>query len=466
MRSFRMTVMSAVLFIVLSTLHHTADAQQLGVYTKRPNLNISPNCNGLLEYLPGGYDPNGTTRYPLLIFIMGINSHGDGSIAALENLFSSGGGFPTDQMKDGIWVESYTVNGQTHKFIVITPQFITPFDVAQPSPQDVNAVINYSIANYKVDTTRIYLTGNSSGGGPVIDYVGADSAHAFGYRHRIAAIVPFTPVAWPTQAKANVYKNNNIPVWGFANEFDTGVPPWFVTGLVDMINNPTPPSPPAKATIFPDSGHISWWHPYMRTFTENGLNIYQWMLQYTRTFTVLPVKFTMFNAQCENGKVKLLWKITGETNSKDYSVERSENGSSWTNIGTLAAAAQGSGEKAYSYTDPSGNGKVYYRIVEIGYDGQKTYSNIIQNNCSSQPSISLYPNPVKDGSSLTVVSANPGRLSYYVVDSKGSVVIRQESMIPAGTSLVPLNTSMLPGGVYTLQASWNNESRQLKFIKN
>jgi dienelactone hydrolase len=466
MRSFRMTVLCAVLCFLFSFTRYSANAQQLGVYTKRPNLNISPNCNGLLDYLPGGYDPNGTTRYPLLIFLMGINSHGDGSIADLEHLFSSGGGFPTDQMRDGIWVESYTVNGQTHKFIVITPQFITPFDVAQPSPQDVNAVINYSITNYKVDTTRIYLTGNSSGGGPVIDYIGADSASAFGYRHRIAAIVPFTPVAWPTQAKANVFKNNNIPVWGFANEFDTGVPPWFVTGLVDMINTPTPPSPPAKATIFPEAGHISWWHPYMRTYTENGLNIYQWMLQYTRTFSVLPVKFTMFNAQCENGKVKLLWKTGGETNSKDFYIERSANGSSWTNIGSLLAAGQAVGEKVYTYTDPSGNGKFYYRIVETGYDGQKTYSSVIQNNCSSRPSIALYPNPVRDGSSLTVIAANPGQLSYYVIDAKGSIVLRQTTMIPAGTSLVPVNTSMLPKGMYTLQASWEDENQQVKFIKN
>src|SRR5688572_20390501 len=103
MRSFRMTVLCAVLCILFSITHFTVAAQQTGVYTKRPNLNISPNCNGLLDYLPGGYDPNGTARYPLLIFLMGINSHGDGSIAALENLFSSGGGFPTDQMKDGIW---------------------------------------------------------------------------------------------------------------------------------------------------------------------------------------------------------------------------------------------------------------------------------------------------------------------------------------------------------------------------
>jgi hypothetical protein len=164
--------------------------------------------------------------------------------------------------------------------------------------------------------------------------------------------------------------------------------------------------------------------------------------------------------------VKLLWKTAGETNSKDFSVERSENGNTWSSIGTLVAAGQGTVEKQYTYTDPSGNGKIYYRIVEIGYDGQKTYSSVIQNNCSSKPSISLYPNPVREGASLTVISADPNQLRFYIIDSKGSIVLRQESTIPSGTSLVPINTSILPKGVYTLRASWGNESQQIKFIKN
>jgi hypothetical protein len=472
MSSFTRTVFCVLFISCLLLLAGPAISQPQivpqGTLSKRPNVNISPNCQGLVEYLPIGYDPNGTQRYPLLIFIMGINSHGSGSLSDLDRLFSSGGGFPTDQMKDSIWVESYTVNGQTYKFVVITPQFITDYNVAHPSAQDIDAVINYSLANYKIDPSRVYLTGNSSGGGPVWNYIGADSTGAYGYSNKIAAIVPFTAVVWPTQNKANVFKTKNIPVWAFANQFDTGVPVWFTEGFVDMINNPvgTAPNPPAKKTIFPDSGHISWWHPYMRTYTENGLNIYQWMLQYTRAeLSILPVKFSMFNAMCQNGKVKLLWKTQNETNSKDFYVEKSVNGNIWTSIGSVIAAGQSSLEKTYNYIDPAG-GNGFYRIVQVGFDGQKHYSTVIKNNCNATPSVSLFPNPVADIANLTIYTGNSTRLSYLIVDNKGAVVLRQEAMVPAGTNQVPVSVAALTRGLYTLQASWDKETKTIKFVKN
>ena len=471
MQSFTRTVFFLVFFSFFLVSVIPAGAQPVilpqGSLNKRANVNISPNSQGLLEYLPIGYDPNGTQLYPLLIFIMGINSHGDGSEADLERLFSSGGGFPPDQMRDSIWKEEYTVNGQTHKFVVITPQFMTDYNVVHPTPQDIDAVINYALINYKVDPARVYLTGNSSGGGPVWNYIGADSTYAHGYSDRIAAIVPFTAVVWPTQNKANVFKTKNIPVWAFANEFDTGVPVWFTQGFVDMINNPTPPNPPAKATIFPDSGHISWWHPYMRTYTENGLNIYEWMLQFTRAMnSVLPVKFSMFNANCANGKVNLSWKTQNESNSKNFSVERSENGNNWISIATIPSNGQNAGENSYSYTDPAGGNNGFYRVVEMGHDGQKTYSTVIRNNCTSKRSISVFPNPVQENAVLNIYSETNSKLSFYIVDNKGAVVARQESMLPAGTSQVTLPVGALSRGMYTLHASWENHTETIKLVKN
>ena len=63
----------------------TINAQQ-GTLTKRPNVPINSNCNGYLEYLPYNY-ANTTQKYPLLIYINGIGSTGDGSLTALDNLF-------------------------------------------------------------------------------------------------------------------------------------------------------------------------------------------------------------------------------------------------------------------------------------------------------------------------------------------------------------------------------------------
>jgi hypothetical protein len=248
--------------------------------TKRPNVSINTNCNGFLEYLPSGYS-SGSERYSLMIFFMGINSTGPGTDASLDKFFNTGGGFIQDQVVKGEFPESFTVNGQTHKFIIITPQFITDFNTRLPTPKEVDDVINYAVTHYRVDPSRIYLTGNSSGGGPVWDYVGASSAYA----NKIAAIVPFCGVSFPTQTKANVIRNAGIGVWAFHNQFDSGVPVSFTNDYISFINNPSPAPKQAKKTIFPNSGHDCWYQAYMRNYTEEGLNIYQWMLQFQRPLT-------------------------------------------------------------------------------------------------------------------------------------------------------------------------------------
>ena len=52
------------------------------------------------------------------------------------------------------------VNGQTFRYIVILPEFKTAASVV-----DIDHMITYLIAHYKVDPNRVYLTGNNSGGG-------------------------------------------------------------------------------------------------------------------------------------------------------------------------------------------------------------------------------------------------------------------------------------------------------------
>src|SRR5687767_8354623 len=99
----------------------TANAQ--GVLVKQAGVIVNANCHGYLEYLPPGYNPSGTQKYPLLLFFNGHGTQGDGSLTDL-NKFFTGGGTPPEQCDLGWWVPSYTVGGQTFSFIVITPQFI------------------------------------------------------------------------------------------------------------------------------------------------------------------------------------------------------------------------------------------------------------------------------------------------------------------------------------------------------
>src|SRR5947209_2427543 len=181
---------------------------------------------------------------------------------------------PVSLISQGKFPSSFNVNGQSFRCIILAPQFYT-----WPSASDIDQVINYAIQHYKVDINRIYLSGVSMRGGVTWDYTGGSLTSA----KRIAAIVPIAGASYPDQTKANIIASANLPVWALHNDGDPVVPSWYTTYYINYINSsPTPPNPLARKTIFHNDIHDSWTAAYDPTYTENGLNVYQWMLQYSR----------------------------------------------------------------------------------------------------------------------------------------------------------------------------------------
>ena len=216
-------------FLVMASLLSLAGTAQ--VQTAR-HLSMTPNSQGFYEYLPQGYNPNGSETYPVIIFVHGIGELGDGSPAQLPKMLwagipatINGGQFPT----------SVTVNGQTHKFIVLSPQFIS-----WPTGGDIENVINYAIANYKVNTQRIYLTGLSMGGGVVWEYAGASTTWA----SRLAALIPICGASWPDYNRARNINMANLPVWAIHNNDDGTCPVWYTNDYVNLINQAPAPAVP------------------------------------------------------------------------------------------------------------------------------------------------------------------------------------------------------------------------------
>ena len=157
---------TTVVAILFQTLFFHASGQ---VTTARLK-SITPNTNAYYEYLPKGYSATDTTRFPLLIHLIGAGDLGTGTASTITLLLRSG---PVFEISSGVFPDPVIVNGKSFGLIVIDPQFMI-----QPTVTDVNAVINYAIANYHVDTTRIYLTGLSMGGGVTWTYAGNQPAYA------------------------------------------------------------------------------------------------------------------------------------------------------------------------------------------------------------------------------------------------------------------------------------------------
>ncbi|MBS1566661.1 MAG: dienelactone hydrolase family protein [Bacteroidetes bacterium] len=226
---------------------------------------VTSNIGGFYKALPARYDST-TKKYPLLIFLHGVGELGNGS-SNLPSLLNNAVPRLLNQKK---FPAEFSSNGKSFSFIVINPQF-----KAWPAATDVNAMINYAIQHYRIDTTRIYVAGLSMGGGATWDY-------AVAYANRIAAIVPICGASWPSQEQLSNIAHANLPVWAFHNEDDGTVSVNTTKSNVNVLNSFNP-NPAAQMTLWATGGHDAWTKATNPATKEcNGKNMYEWMLQYTR----------------------------------------------------------------------------------------------------------------------------------------------------------------------------------------
>ncbi len=240
--------------------NETLPASQVAVtYT------VSSNIGGFYQALPAKYDST-SLKYPLMIFLHGVGELGNGASDLPKVLVNA----VPRLLNQKSFPPQFIVNGTSFSFIVISPQF-----KQWPQPEDVNAMIDYAVSHYRIDTTRIYVSGLSMGGGAVWDY-------AIAHPTRIAAVVPICGASWPSPAQCGNIASGKLPVWAFHNLDDGTVGSGTTTYIIDNINSFSP-AIPARKTIWPTGGHDAWTKATNPGTKEcDGKNMYEWMLGYTR----------------------------------------------------------------------------------------------------------------------------------------------------------------------------------------
>ena len=139
----------------------------------------------------------------------------------------------------------------------------------------MHAILQYVRNHYRVDETRIYLSGLSMGGGATWEYAGS------AYGKSIAAIVPMCGASWADSAVAKRIATNEVPGWAFHNIDDQSVTVNSTKRYVRLINAEHP-AHPVKMTLWEVGGHDAWTQSSDPEYKEDGKNMYEWMLQFRR----------------------------------------------------------------------------------------------------------------------------------------------------------------------------------------
>lgn len=195
-----------------------------------------------LLYLPDGYDNDTNKRWPLLIFLHGSGERGD-DLARVKlhgppQLVEQGRKFP---------------------FILVSPQ--APLQEGWEE-NSMYALLGHLKKTYRVDPSRVSLTGLSMGG------YGA-WALAMAHPEEFAAIAPVCGGGDSSRA----WRLRHVPVWNFHGAKDDVVLPEMSERMVTAARRY---NPNVRYTIFPEANHNSWDSAY------GNDSLYDWILSQRR----------------------------------------------------------------------------------------------------------------------------------------------------------------------------------------
>lgn len=231
------------------------------------------------------------------------------------------------------------------------------------------------------------------------------------------------------------------------------------TSMVEDINPGSASSNPMLLPMYVNS------HIFLTAMdgTSAGTNLYV-----LNDEVVLPVSLLDFAAAFNGKTVDLKWSTAAETNTKNFSVQRSYDAVHFKTIGTVNAAGNSVTKKDYGYNDASalnGSSTIYYRLMMTDKDGKSAYSKIasVQINASGNV-LTLYPNPVKD--KLNFVTANAmSDVQVKITDQSGKVVLGQKITFVQQGMQNTIDVSHLAKGVYHLQLITTTGKQTSQFIK-
>lgn len=189
----------------IPTKNWTTFTAGVGTTQYRNRGSISNVGYGFIEYLPQGYNTAPTQYFPLVIFLHGLGEIGSGlydpnndpTVSDLDKLRSRVGtaGGPQYQID----------RGKYYNAVVLTPQVTSG---GWWNSGEIEKLIVWAMAHYKVDPKRLLITGLSMGGGGTWDYITY-------YSHKVAAAMPICGASGCSVTTGQGVVSDKVKIWSF-----------------------------------------------------------------------------------------------------------------------------------------------------------------------------------------------------------------------------------------------------------
>lgn len=175
----------------------------------------------------------------------------------------------------------------------------------------------------------------------------------------------------------------------------------------------------------------------------------------------LPVELAYFRATKRSENVLLEWETIAEINNDEFILEVSQDAISWQRLGVVEGAGTTDERTQYSFYDKHPKAKNYYRLIQVDFDNNYSYSNLVFVEFEDLPeaSIAFFPNPVQ--SYLNINSNEQSLKELNIFDISSKLVYSQNRFYPDES----INLAYLKSGIYFLEIKTEHFTKRQKIIK-
>jgi hypothetical protein len=173
------------------------------------------------------------------------------------------------------------------------------------------------------------------------------------------------------------------------------------------------------------------------------------------TLGSVPVTMSSFIVNCTNqNNVLVQWKTEQEINTSYFEVQRSTDGFTWNSIATINAKGNTSSTSNYGINDIAADGKNYYRIKMVDFNGAENYSSIstiiIKSKAISVICRSAMPLKAGSVSQYDINADLAQDVNIIMSDMNGKILYHTTKKLTAGQNTIEL-ANPVQKGIYAIK---------------
>ena len=185
--------------------------------------------------------------------------------------------------------------------------------------------------------------------------------------------------------------------------------------------------------------------------------------------SAVPVEFTLFTATLIGGEVLLEWETATETNNIGFTVQRSNDGARYIDLGFVNGKGTTTNKSLYNFIDNSVlSGKYFYRLKQIDFDGTLNYSKSVYADLGQVNNFSLeqnYPNPFNPSTKIRFAVPLNSRVRITIYNQLGEIIAQPvDNYYDAGAHEVEVDMKNLASGIYFYKISAGPFSEMKKMV--